>query len=254
MQNAFPKSATAYNIKKGYKVAEVEHDNKLTSKSKQLFHTQKIQREPISSDKLLVINAITISARILGPKNKFGEIDTPEYPFFEYSKSSDKSFMKNFYNDKKRIFKQNAKFNPQFDKDNKEHVDINTLQTDNRISYLGFNCRTKTPRVQLVQIAKKFSRGIEKFQNQENSSKYQYIFKNLLREIKIFYQEQLHQFQIDENIEKFMLKKQRDQQLPYWISYRRLLICKQQSKFIKISEIMKQKVRFLRTYVSRWGP
>lgn len=102
--------------------------------------------------------------------------------------------MKNFYNNKKRVVKHNLKFNQKFDTDNKELVDIKKLQTEYRLSYLAASCRTKTPRRELIQIAKKFAIGFEEInasEEQQLSSKYQYIFKNLLRDIKIYYQDQL---------------------------------------------------------------
>lgn len=42
--------------------------------------------------------------RILNSENEYGLITTPQYSFYEYS-DSDKSFMKNFYNTKKRVVK-----------------------------------------------------------------------------------------------------------------------------------------------------
>lgn len=82
-------------------------------------------------------------------------------------------------------------------------MDIKTLQTEFRISYLASSCRTKTPRRELIQIAKKFAIGFEEInaqEEQEPGSKYQYIYKNLLRDIKIYYQTQLNQFIIDRGI------------------------------------------------------
>lgn len=44
--------------------------------------------------------------RILNSENEYGLITTPQYSFYEYSDSeSYKSFMKNFYNTKKRVVK-----------------------------------------------------------------------------------------------------------------------------------------------------
>jgi hypothetical protein len=48
--------------------------------------------------------------RVLCPKNEYGKILTPQYSFCDYSNSQDKSFMKNFYNNKKRVVKENLKF------------------------------------------------------------------------------------------------------------------------------------------------
>jgi hypothetical protein len=126
--------------------------------------------------------------------------------------------MKNFYNNKKRVVKHNLSFNQKFDTENKELVDINKLQTEYRLSYLAASCRTKTPRRKLIQIAKKFAIGFEEInasEEQQLSSKYQYIFKNLLRDIKIYYQDQLQQFKIDEKINGTLLsKKEKDLLFP----------------------------------------
>lgn len=97
-------------------------------------------------------------------------------------------------------------------------MDINKLQTEYRLSYLAASCRTKTPRRELIQIAKKFAIGFEEInasEEQQLSSKYQYIFKNLLRDIKIYYQDQLQQFRIDEKINGTLLsKKEKDLLFP----------------------------------------
>ena len=44
-------------------------------------------------------------------------------------------------------------------------------------------------------------------EDQELSSKYQYIFKNLLRDIKIYYQDQLQRFNVDHKLNGLNLKK-----------------------------------------------
>jgi hypothetical protein len=96
--------------------------------------------------------------------------------------------MRNFYNKKKRIVKEQRKeYQQQYDK--REIMDVSELKTEQRISYLAASCRTKTPRRELIDIAKKFSQNLDNGEG-ENSMKYVYIYKNLLRDMKIYYLQQ----------------------------------------------------------------
>jgi hypothetical protein len=63
------------------------------------------ERETLPDDSYLVVDAVKMAPRVLCPKNEYGKILTPQYSFYEYSNSSDKFFMKSFYNNKKRVVK-----------------------------------------------------------------------------------------------------------------------------------------------------
>jgi hypothetical protein len=72
-------------------------------------------------------------------------------------------------------------------------MDVGELKTEQRISYLASSCRTKTSRRELIDIAKKFSQNLEGGDG-DNGMKYVYIYKNLLRDMKIYFLQQYQEF------------------------------------------------------------
>lgn len=63
----------------------------------------------------------------------------------------------------------------------------------------------------MIQIARKFAKGFEEINADDNlelSAKYQYIYKNLLRDIKIYYQDSFKNFRRDQKLTHMGLSKQ----------------------------------------------